>query len=80
MSQYTTPDPDTQNNISFLVVKHDDQLKVAMRTEGVFRGEGCVTYEVIDTVNESKGYYRFSDFQSGDERDIRSLLLKKMNF
>ena len=68
VSQYTSLDPDTQNNISFFVVKHDDQLKVAMRTEGIFRNEGCVTYEVIDTVNESKGYYKFSDFQSSDER------------
>ena len=77
VSQYTTPDPDTQNNISFFIVKHDDQLKVAMRTEGVFQGKGCVTYEIIDTVKESKGYYRFSDFQSGDERAYTEFKFKK---
>jgi hypothetical protein len=49
-------------------VKHDGRLKVAMRTEGVFQNKGCVTYEVIDEVDESGARYRFSDFRSGDER------------
>ena len=80
VSQYTTPDPDTQNNISFFVVKHDNQLKVAMRTEGVFQGKGCVTYEVIDTAKESKGYYKFSDFQSGDERAYTEFTFTKDEF
>ena len=77
VSQYTTPDPDTQNNISFFIVKHDDQLKVAMRTYGVFQGKGCVTYEVMDTDRGSQGYYRFSDFQSGDERAYTEFIFKK---
>jgi hypothetical protein len=68
VSQYTSLDPDTQNNISFFIVKHDNRLKVAMRTYGVFRHKGCVTYEVIVKADEAKGYYRFADFQSGDER------------
>ncbi len=77
VSQYTTLDVDTQNNLSFLIVKHDNQLKVAMRTEGIFQNKGCVTYEVMDGVNESKGYYKFSDFQSGDERAYTEFTFKK---
>ena len=42
--------------------------EVALRTEGVFQNKGCVTYEVIDRVTESEGYYRFSDFRAGDDR------------
>jgi hypothetical protein len=77
VSQYTTLDPDTKNNISFFIVKHDDQLKVAMRTEGIFQNKGCVTYEVMDTAKESKGYYRFSDFNSGDKRAYTEFTFKK---
>ncbi len=80
VSQYTSLDPDTHNNITFFIVKHDNQLKVAMRTYGVFKNKGCVTYEVIDTVNESKGYYKFSDFQSGDERAYTEFTFKKDGF
>jgi hypothetical protein len=80
VSQYTTLDPDTQNNISFFIVKHDNQLKVAMRTEGIFQNKGCVTYEVMDTVKESKGYYRFSDFKSGDERAYTEFTFNKDEF
>ena len=61
VSQYSTLDANTLNFISFFIVKHDNQLKVALRTEGVFMNKGCVTYEVIDSVNESEGFYRFSD-------------------
>lgn len=68
VSQYSTLDADTVNYLSFFIVKHDNQLKVAMRTEGVFRNKGCVTYEVMDTARESEGYYRFSDFQAGIKR------------
>ena len=80
LSQYTSLDPDTHNNISFFIVKHDNRLKVAMRTYGVFKNKGCVTYEVMDTVKESKGYYRFSDFQSGDERAYTEFTFKKDGF
>lgn len=68
VSQYSTLDADTVNVMSFFIVKHDGILKVALRTEGVFQNKGCVTYEVIDKVNEDAGYYRFSDFQSGEKR------------
>jgi len=80
VSQYTSLDPDTHNNITFFIVWHDNQLKVAMRTEGIFKNKGCVTYEVMDTVNESKGYYKFSDFQSGDELAYTEFTFKKDGF
>ncbi len=68
ISQFSLLDTNTVNNISFFVVKHNDQLKVAMRTEGCFKDTCCVTYEVMDSVVESAGYYRFSDFVRGDKR------------
>ncbi len=76
VSQYSTLDADTLNYISYFIVKHNNQLKVAMRTEGVFRNKGCVTYEVIDTVKEPEGYYRFSDFQAGDKRAYTEFAFK----
>lgn len=76
VSQYSTLDADTLNYISFFIVKHNNQLKVAMRTEGVFKNKGCVTYEVIDTVKEPEGYYRFSDFQAGDKRAYTEFTFK----
>jgi hypothetical protein len=77
VSQYTSLDPDTNNDITFFVVKHDGRLKVAMRTYGVFRDQGCVTYEVIQEADEAKGYYKFSDFQSGDQRAYTEFTFKK---
>jgi hypothetical protein len=80
ISQYSTLDAQTINYISLFIVKHEDRLKVALRTEGVFRGKGCVTYEVIDTVKESEGYYRFSDFQAGDDRAYTEFTFKGDEF
>lgn len=68
VSQYSTMNQDVLNYLSFFIVKHEGQLKVAIRTEGVFQNKGCITYEVIDKVNDKKGYYRFSDFQAGEAR------------
>ena len=42
VSQYSTLDADTLNYTSFFIVKHDDQLKVALRTEGVFQNKACL--------------------------------------
>lgn len=61
-------------------MKHDNRLKVALRTEGVFQNKGCVTYEVIDTVRESEGYYRFSDFQAGEDRAYTEFTFKDGEF
>jgi hypothetical protein len=79
VSQYSTLDADTLNYISFFIVKHDNQLKVAMRTEGVFQNKGCVTYEVIEAARESEGYYKFSDFQAGSKRAYTELKFKSDN-
>jgi hypothetical protein len=68
VTQYSMLDSQTVNITSFLIVKFNGQLKVAMRTEGCFAQKCCVTYEVMDSVNEASGYYRFSDFQSGKKR------------
>lgn len=68
VSQFTSFDANTINYTSFFIVKHEGILKIAMRTEGVFMNKGCVTYEVMDSVDEANGYYRFSDFQSGIKR------------
>jgi len=68
ISFYSSLDAETINYLTFFIVRHDNKLKVAIRTEGVFQNKGCVTYEVIDSVNENLGYYRFSDFQSGVNR------------
>jgi hypothetical protein len=68
VSQFSLLDTNTVNNISFFIVKYNGQLKVAMRTEGCFKDQCCVTYEVMDSVSESAGYYRFSDFVKGTKR------------
>lgn len=68
VSQYTSIDTSALNYTSFFIVQHEKQLKIAMRTEGVFNNKGCVTYEVMDSVNEATGYFRFSDFQAGMKR------------
>ncbi|MBN1699111.1 MAG: hypothetical protein JW881_16450 [Spirochaetales bacterium] len=75
--QYSTLDEETKNIINFFIVKHEDRLKVAMRTEGVFRNKGCVTYEVIEDLDESAGYYRFSDFRAGSSRAYTEFRFKE---
>jgi hypothetical protein len=80
VSQYTTFDSSSLNYTSFFIVKHKGQLKLALRTQGVFNNKGCVTYEAIDSVNEPKGYYRFSDFQSGTKRAYTEFHFKNDEF
>ena len=80
ISQYSTLDANTLNYLFFFIVKHDGRLKVAMRTEGVFMNKGCVTYEVIDKVDEAGGYYRFSDFQIGSMRAFTEFKFQEDDF
>ncbi len=80
VSQYTSINPQMLNYLTFFIVKHDGRLKVAMRTEGVLQNKGCVTYEIIDKVKESEGYYRFSDFQSGIKRAYTEFFFKPDKF
>ncbi len=74
VSQYSSLDADIINYLSFSILKRDDELKIALHTEG------CVTYEVIDKVDEEKGYFRFSDFKSKDERAYTEFHFKKDSF
>jgi len=68
ISQYSSLDEQTINYLSFFIVKEGDELKIAMRTEGVFQNKGCVTYESIVSVREEEGYYQFADFKTKTDR------------
>jgi len=68
VSQYSMLDSNTVNITSFFIVKYNGKFKIAMRTEGCFQNKCCVTYEVMDSINEAGGYYRFADFVSGKKR------------
>ena len=80
VSQFTQLDSQTVNITSFFIVKFNNQYKVAMRTEGCFARKCCVTYEVMDSLDEAKGYYRFSDFQSGTKRAFTEFYFKEDEF
>jgi hypothetical protein len=79
ISQYSNMDANTINYTSFFVVKYKEELKIAMRTEGVFMNKGCVTYEVMDSLDEASGYYRFLDFQAGIKRAYTEFIFKGNN-
>lgn len=68
ISQFSTVDPSMCNFVTFFIVKYGDNLKVAMRTDAFFQNKGCITYEVLQEADEEKGYYKFTDFQSGEQR------------
>jgi len=68
ISEFSTVDASLCNFITFFIVKHEGRLKVAMRTDARYQNEGCITYEVMQTADEDKGYYQFADFQSGVNR------------
>lgn len=68
ISQYSLLDEKTVNNFSFFVVKYNGENRIALRTEGCFANSCCITYEILDSVNEVAGYYRFSDFVGGANR------------
>jgi hypothetical protein len=68
VSHFSLLDSNTVNNMSFFIVNFNGELRVAQRTEGCFMDKCCVTYEVMDSVSESTGFYRFSDFVNGKKR------------
>ena len=80
VSQYSMLDSNTVNITSFFVVKYDNKLKIAMRTEGCFKDKCCVTYEMMDSVNEATGYYRFADFVSGTKRAFTCFNFKENSY
>jgi hypothetical protein len=68
ISQFSNLDDKTINNFSVFVVMHKGERRIALRTEGCFANSCCITYEILDSVNEATGYYRFSDFIGGPKR------------
>lgn len=68
ISQFSLLDEKTINNFSIFVVKYNGENRIALRTEGCFANSCCITYEILDSVNEASGYYRFSDFVGGIKR------------
>jgi hypothetical protein len=63
---------DSLNDIflSFFIVRHNGQYKMAFRNGGSWAGMKRITYEIIDSVYETSGYsyYRFADFVKGETR------------
>ncbi len=68
ISQFSLLDANTVNNFSIFVIKYQGEKRIALRTEGCFANSCCITYEILDSVNEAEGYYRFSDFIGGTQR------------
>jgi hypothetical protein len=63
---------DSINDIfmSFFIVKHGNEYKLAFRNGGGFGGMQRISYQICDSVYESStvSYYRFSDFVMGENR------------
>jgi hypothetical protein len=63
---------DSLNNIlmSFFIVKHGGEFKIAFRNGGGFAGSNRIAYAIVDSVSETSAssFYRFSDFRAGKNR------------
>lgn len=63
---------DSINDIfmSFFIVKHNCEYKVAFRNGGGFAGQTRNSYQLIDSLNEgpTESFYRFSDPKAGKNR------------
>lgn len=63
---------DSINDIfmSFFIVKHNNEYRLAFRNGGGFGGSQRISYQICDSVYESSSvsYYRFSDFVAGENR------------
>ena len=72
---------DSLNDIfmSFFIVKHDDEYKVAFRNGGSFAGYVRNSYMIIDSLSEgsSQSFYRFSDPISGGNRVYTDVTFKQ---
>jgi len=79
VSHFSLLDTNTVNNMSFFTVKRNGNIKLAMRTEGCFNNQCCITYEVLDSVCETTGYYRFSDFKAGVARAYTEFIFTNNN-
>lgn len=77
VAQFSTLKEDAYTSIAFFIVKHKGQLKVALRNEGFYKGNLCVTYEVIKEADDEAGYYRFADFQAAENRAYTEFFFEK---
>lgn len=72
---------DSLNDIfmSFFIVKHDCEYKMAFRNGGGFAGLQRNSYMIIDSVSEGGGqdFYRFSDPVSGGKRVFTNVTFKQ---
>ena len=71
---------DTLNDIfmSFFIVYHKGEYKIALRNGGSFNGAKRVAYAAIDSVSETSAssFYRFSDFVKGKNRVYTEVTFK----
>ena len=65
--------------MSFFIVKHDCQSKIAFRNGGGFAGLERNSYMILDSVyeNANLSYYRFSDPVSGGNRVYSDVIFKQ---
>lgn len=72
---------DSINDIfmSFFIVKHNCEYKVAFRNGGGFAGQTRTSYQLIDSLNEgpSQSFYRFSDPVAGKSRVYSDVTFKQ---
>jgi len=71
---------DSINDIfmSFFIVKHDCEYKVAFRNGGGFAGQTRTSYQLIDSLNEgpTESFYRFVDPVAGKTRVYTDVTFK----
>ncbi len=71
---------DTLNDIymSFFVVYHNGEYKLAFRNGGSFNGSKRTSYMAADSVSENgtEAYYRFSDFVKGPSKTVTEVIFK----
>ena len=72
---------DSINDIfmSFFIVKHDCEYKIAFRNGGGFAGQTRNSYQLIDSLNEgpTESFYRFSDPKAGKNRVHTDVIFKQ---
>lgn len=65
--------------MSFFIVKHNCEYKVAFRNGGGFAGQTRNSYQLIDSVSEgsTESFYRFSDPKAGKNRVHTNVTFKQ---
>jgi hypothetical protein len=71
---------DSLNDIflSFFIVYHTGEYKLAFRNGGFFAGMKRISYLGIDSVNENnlQSFYRFSDYKKGTSRTYTEIIFR----